>query len=423
MVKYFSWYALESGLRLVSSLVTSLIIARGLTVNDAGQYYFIISLITILQPIVHFGLDEYAYQQFVKYKNRFSYLSKLLSSIFFIKLLIAMCIMLIVFFMFIVNEQHEIYTLLLVTSFSLLFSSCTTWAIYINARGRGYINSIVFVFTVVIFTSIRLLLLLYGKSNSIESYLLVYIAELFFQFIVLVTILRKYISLNRVSMNYIMPLLARIYPMAISGVAIVIYYRVDQIMLGFMSGYDDVAVYAVQSQLLISATFLIQIIINGTYPYWFSNGRINDEMVVGILKIVTIICLSIWLFSYFFMKDIVSFFWGESFSLSADLLLYSVWGALFAGIGAATSKVMLHEKLQHSKMKRVIGSMVINIILNALSIPYIGLWGAVLSTVVAQVYSGIVGDLLSRKTRRFFFLNIKAFNIISVYGYKAIVKR
>ena len=75
------------------------------------------------------------------------------------------------------------------------------------------------------------------------------------------------------------------------------------------------------------------------------------------------------------------------------------WAGLFAIMGAARSPWMIVQELQRFSMVYLILGCVLNIILNLITIPLLGIVGAALASLVAQVFVVLAAPLVFAETR------------------------
>ncbi|HFD4264030.1 flippase [Vibrio parahaemolyticus] len=417
-LKNLSWLAIEKVAKLLSMFITSIIISRTLGVSDFGQYSFVISITLILTPIVMFGFDEYYFQKFITVKSK-KFEKKLLNICLTIRIMFSIILIITILVIYLVTKEL-IFLYLIMASIHFSFSSLNIFSIYNNSKLRSNLNAKVNVIVSIVFILVRIML--WYESSGISMFLLTYSFELILTGILLYRTYHGKVSFE-FDFIFILKIYKKIFPLILSSLAVVIYYKVDQMMLGFMVDFHSVGIYAVQAQLVLAVNLILQILINGTFPAWFENGKIQDKYLIGTYKISLIFSILSIVISLSFSTEIITFFWGESFSESADILTITLFGTLFSGMGFIASKQMINLNLQYLRMKRIIGGMIVNIILNLVLIPFYGVYGAAISTVVANFYSGLLGNAISKETRSVIIKQLLSFKLYKLDEIVVLIRR
>jgi O-antigen/teichoic acid export membrane protein len=110
----------------------------------------------------------------------------------------------------------------------------------------------------------------------------------------------------------------------------------------------------------------------------------------------------------FFSELIINILYGETYLPAAPVLSIHIWSALFVFLGVLATRWLIIEKLQfYSTLITAVGA-IINISLNFILIPKIGIVGASWSTLVAYAFSGFICFSFFKPTRKYFMLQIKS---------------
>ncbi|CAH7394939.1 membrane hypothetical protein [Vibrio chagasii] len=405
-LKNMSWLALEKIIKLFSMFLTSIVISRALGASDFGLYNFIISITLIINPLIMFGFDEYCFQKFVTSKSiRFN--EKLINTCVSLRIIFALIVLILIIALSLTTKV-EYMPLLVIAVSHFSFSALSIFQIYNNAKLKSDVNARVNLLLMVTMVIIRCLF--YYFDFDLTAFLIIYAIELSLSGVLL---LKTYPNRLRLKIDFlfIMKLSKKLIPLAVSSLAVVVYYKIDQMMLGIMVNFESVGIYAVQAQIVLAINLILQILINGTYPAWFVNGELKQKILIGTYKLAVWFSLFSIFFAYFYSEIIISFVWGEEYSSASDILIITLFGTLFSGLGYISSKKMIYIKLQYFRMKRVVVGMVINIMLNYFLIPKYGVHGAALATVVSHLYSGLLGNLFSKVTRNIFLEQVLSFKI------------
>jgi O-antigen/teichoic acid export membrane protein len=201
------------------------------------------------------------------------------------------------------------------------------------------------------------------------------------------------------------------WPLIMSGLVIMIYMRIDQIMIKEILGEKEVGIYTAAVRLSEVWYFIPMLITSSFFPSIVNAKKVSNELYLSRLqKIFTflvwvsifIACLATLLGHW-----IVIFFYGREYQEASQVLMIHTWGGVFVALGVASSSWYVSENLQRYAFYRTASGAVLNIVLNLVLIPKYGISGAAIATVIAQFMAGLFFDLLTPRTRVIFVMKIK----------------
>jgi len=221
----------------------------------------------------------------------------------------------------------------------------------------------------------------------------------------------------RVSVAQAVRLLRAAWPLMLSGVAIMVYTRTDQLMLGGLLDAQAVGLYSAALWLSEGWYILPVIAVSSVFPGLLLAGRRSDRgsgpvidsndmqrlldwlVVTALVLAVVISSLAPWLISLLF---------GQAYAGAATVLQLHVWGVVFVFLGVAGHKWLLAEHLQHLVLYRTLVGAGVNVGLNLLLIPCCGIEGAAVATLITQALVSVGFDSFHVRTRALFVLNCHA---------------
>jgi PST family polysaccharide transporter len=210
-----------------------------------------------------------------------------------------------------------------------------------------------------------------------------------------------------------MQLLHDAWPLVLSGIAIMIYMRIDQIMLGELLGVDEVGVYSAALRISELWYMVPTIITASVFPtiikhksqsgvlYSASLQRLFDLLVVTAIGIAIVFTVG--------AEFVIGLLYGDSYAEAAGVLRIHIWAGIFVFLGVAGAKWYLVENLQRLLFYLTVAGAAANIVLNLVLIPRYGVNGAALATVAAQAVSGFLMDGTRKAARDLFLLKTKSF--------------
>lgn len=202
------------------------------------------------------------------------------------------------------------------------------------------------------------------------------------------------------------------WPLLLSGLAIMIYMRIDQIMLGQMLGSEAVGIYSAAVQVSEMFYFVPVAIVASVFPSIIKAKRENeDSYYVGLqslFSLLVIIALSISIIVSFFSDWLMPLLYGAGYSTAGPVLTLHIWSSLFVFLGVASGKSLIVEGYQIDVLLRTISGAILNVIMNLILIPKFGVVGAAFSTLVSYFVSVFIIIFRSR-TRSLAIMMLKAF--------------
>ncbi|MDQ8202371.1 flippase [Pelagicoccus sp. SDUM812003] len=202
------------------------------------------------------------------------------------------------------------------------------------------------------------------------------------------------------------------WPAALSGFVIIVYMRIDQIMLKELLGTDAVGIYSAALRFSEIWAFIPTFIATSALSTLMAAKedspqryrKVYGSFIETNLALALLIACGIFIIA----PAVVSFFLGIQYSDTTPIVRIHVWSLIFIFVGVSRSQHFLAENLlRHSLAISILGAL-INIVLNWFWIRSHGIAGAAWSTVVSQAIVALVGPLLFARTRDFGLLVLRS---------------
>lgn len=207
-------------------------------------------------------------------------------------------------------------------------------------------------------------------------------------------------------------LLGDAWPLMFSGVAIAIYMKIDQVMLGQMATDHDVGIYAAAVRLSELWYFIPLTIVSSVFPGIIRAREVDQQLytrkILRLFSLMTAIALTIAVPLTFLASPLVTFAFGKPYASAGPVLSVHIWASLFVFLGVASTPWLIAEGLMRLSLYRTAAGAVINVLLNLLLIPRYQSMGTAIATVVAYGLAGVVANAFSPKTRVIFILQMKS---------------
>ena len=209
-------------------------------------------------------------------------------------------------------------------------------------------------------------------------------------------------------------LLVSAWPLALTNLAILIYTKIDLILLATQRTQAETGIYAAASRITETSYILPMILVNTLFPlltrlHTENHDQFNRELLRllvitawgGAVTAVLLAGCASWL---------IPFIYGPLFSAAAGVLMITAANAIFAGLGAVRSVWLLLHGFQKYGLYYVGAGAVVNLILNGLLIPRWGTTGAAIASVSTQAFVLLVAPLFFRATRNSVGLLLSGFH-------------
>ncbi|MDW2080738.1 flippase [Vibrio sp. 1640] len=409
-----SWPLAEKVIKLMASLISGVLVARHLGPVDYGVLSFSLGFVAIFSAISTMGINSILVKDIVEGEVDKNIIFGSAILIRLIGLIVAVCFTIILSTLFVSNAEQQ--TAIKLLSLTFLFQIFSFIECYYQAKLRNKVVSVASIFISIISVSAKLIALYLG--SNLEIFIILYIFDSLLQFIIYYFLLRKDIinvRLLKVSYKYTVMVISRSWPLIFSGIVVVIYMKIDQLMIGEIIGVKEVGIYTAAVRMTEVFYFIPMVITNAVFPTLVSK-RNDSELKMEVFFKKLLLCMS--LFSVFVALLLYSisdylfwFLYGEEYIGSSKVFDVYIWSSLFVYIGVVSAKWFIIEGLQKLTLYRTLFGCVINVCLNYYIIPIHGAYGAALTTVLSQFCANILFNLFDKRTRKLLRLQVCMFDI------------
>jgi O-antigen/teichoic acid export membrane protein len=396
-----SWMFLEQILRIISGLLVGIWVARFLGPEQFGIYSYAVAIVAIFGVISKFGLDSILVRELIKRPDKEQ---RLLGTAFWLRVfgsILAFFIIALFLLFSLEKSSTKIYTLII--SGGLIFQSFEVIDYYFQSKVLSKYVTLCRIIQLS-FSAVLKLYLIFIKADLVWFVLVILIDQITLGF----TLSLAYFSQNKqnfykyFSFKIAKQFLNDSWPLIFSGFVIMLYMRIDQIMIKSMLNENKMGIYAAAVRLSESYYFIPSVIANSLFPAIMNAKNNNAELFSMRLKQLYIIlfwlALIIAIPVSFFSDWLIQFLYGNEFIGAGDVLSISVWAGIFTFLSVGTGQYLIAENLTKVAFVRNLVSACINIILNFIFIPIYGINGAAWATLISYFFS-IFSLLFFEKSR------------------------
>ncbi|CAH1607966.1 Polysaccharide transporter, PST family [Vibrio jasicida] len=378
------WLMIEKLFSLGLSMLVTMALARYLAPSNFGQLNYLISLVALLGPLCALGLNSIITREIVNQpEKRDAVIGSSLVLRFVAAIIFSSIAGLVAWYFMGASEWKNFIVLLVGQSFqALLVFDFWIQAELLNRLAAKVRSGILLFMSVVKLVGV-------WAGLDFSYFVWVIAIEMALTCVGLLVIFHaKTGALQQLSFckDEAKGLLKQSWWLFLSGMAAIIYLKIDQVMLGWLSTDAEVGVYAVAAKLSEVWYFFPLAIVTSYFPQLLkSKTEMPDKYQIQLQKLCDVLCMSA--LSLAILVQIlapwgVTFLFGDAYQASAKVLVVHIWAGVFIFMRALLSKWLLAENLlRFSLFTQVIGA-AMNVVGNALLIPEYGAQGAAFATVI-----------------------------------------
>lgn len=413
--KYFfntGWLFAEKILRMAVGLFVGVWVARYLGPTKFGLLSYAQSFVALFAAVSTLGLDQILVRELVKNPDQER---ELLGTAFVLRLLGATATLGILTIA--VNfTSNDAYTnaLIFIIGSATVFQAFKVIDLYFQAKVISKYAVLANMISVSVSSLVKIILILYNAPLIDFAWVVLFdscvLAMGYMYFFKKRTASR--LQFLKIRTNIAFSLLKNSWPLIISGLAVTIYMRIDQVMIKNMLDNRAVGQYAAAIR-LSEIWYVIPVVTSSSlFPAIINAKRINEELYYDRLQrlyeLMLILSLSIVLPMSLLSNPIVKLLYGVQYNDAAEVLMVHIWAAIFVFLGCASSRWLLAENLQiFSLFNTGIGA-ITNIALNYFLIKIWGIVGAAWATLLSYSVSAYLSLLFWKQTRRNFIMLSKS---------------
>jgi polysaccharide transporter, PST family len=407
-----SWLFFDKILRMGVGLIVGVWVARYLGPEQYGLWNYAIAFTSLFGACAALGLDNIVVRDIVQYPSR---RDELLGSAFYLKLTagIATLFLTVVVIYFIKSGDQLTLSLVALSSVGFVFQSLNVIDSYFQSQVKSkytvYANNSAFI----LMAAGKVVLLL--VKAPLLAFAVIGALEIALSSIFLIGVYRYNhltVSTWRFNMHIAKNLLRDSWPLLLAGLSIMIYMRIDQVMIGSMLGDKEVGIYSAAVKISEIWYFIPIAIVASLFPAIIESKKRSEKLYYSRLQklfnVITWIGISVALCVTFSSTFIIQFLFGKEYADASSILTLHIWTGVAVCLGIASGSWYMTENLQKLSFYRTLNGAIVNVFLNFYLIPKYGAKGAAIATVISYYYS-VFSAGFYRTTRRMTAMMFKSF--------------
>ncbi len=407
------WLFADNLLRQLVNLFVGIYVARYLLPEGLGKLSYATTYVQLIQPLAHVGLTAIIIRELVKGREL---QHELLGTGFYFKL-VASCIsfaFIIIYLFYIKEESPEIIKLVIIATSSILISPFQVIDFYFQATVKSkYVVYAQQISTVII--------AVFKITGVYLGYTIEWFVWLFLFEIVLVSLslifyynltnnsIKNWVFSRRISNKFLLEL----WPVIFSGFFVALYMKIDQLMIFNMLGDKELGIYHSAVKLCEPFYVVATILCSSLFPAIITGLEISraeyEKRLQSLFDILTWIAIFVSLVVHFFSHSIIGAIYGIEYFEAESVLRIYFWASLIVFQGVVAGQAYATESLQKFGTIYTLIGAIMNILLNLILIPWFGVDGAAIATLISYLFSAILLNLFSNKTKFIFYQQMYAF--------------
>jgi len=426
VVKNAGWIIAARLVQAVLSFVIGMLTARFLGPSNYGLINYAISIVAFFTPIMELGITNVIVHQLIEHKDEEG---KSIGTAITLNLLSSVgCLIGIAGFAIIANwNEPETILVCILYSMLLLFKAIEIIQYWFQAHLLSKYSSIASLIAYVVVSAYKVFLL--ATHKSIYWFALSYVLDNFLVALLLAILYKKLggdkLSFSKTSANRLLSA-GKYY--IVSSMMVTIFAQTDKIMLKGMLGKDSVGYYSAAIVCAGITGFVVAAIIDSFRPVIFENKKRSlakfEESLRQLYSIIIYFSLAQSVVMTLGAELIVGVVYGSQYSPSVTALRIVVWYTTFAYLGSVRNIWLLAENKQKYLWIVNLSGAVANVLLNFCLIPYLGVNGAAIASLVTQFFTNVIIGYIIKPIRPNNRIMVSSLNPkVLIYVLKKITKR
>jgi len=222
----------------------------------------------------------------------------------------------------------------------------------------------------------------------------------------------------KVDLKLCKQILKKAWPFVLSATAVIVYYRIDTVMLGVFKESEAVGYYNAAYNIILLIITGISLLVMAIFPIlsnFYKNSFKSFKTNVDLFfKLIFLFSFPLIIFVFLFSKPIIKIIYGDEFLEFSPLILQIlIWSVLILYNYAIFAIGLSASDKQKVYLKGVMYGAIFNAFANLMVIPKYSYYGAATTTVLTEI---LVGSYMSYQ-----FLNLNKMRLPTIFIWKIVL--
>jgi Membrane protein involved in the export of O-antigen and teichoic acid len=395
-LKNSGWLMFDKLVRLLLGLLVSAWVARYLGPEQYGELAYVLAYLAFFQAIAILGMDSIIVRDIAKDKTN---ASSILGTAFVLRLSVGiLCWLVAILGMALTNglDDRSVY----ITALSgaiLVFQAADTVDLWFQSQSQSKRTVIAKLIAYSTSNGIKVILIL--SQANLLAFAAVMAFDTCASAIGLFYAYKKFPCKERwhASKQHALALLQESWPFIFSGLSIILYMRIDQILIKEWLGEKQLGIYAAVLPLSMLWSFVPTTLSISFAPYIARKKNEGEQAYWAALAMIFRLYAALgWLIAIpiaMCSPYIVSILFGEAYKLGATVLSIIIFTNVFINMGLAQSLWIVNERKSKISLYKTLLGAIVCLVANYVLIPQYGITGAAISAVLAQAASTVFANI------------------------------
>jgi O-antigen/teichoic acid export membrane protein len=354
--------------------------------ENYGTLSYAVSFVSLFGFIATLGIDSIVYRELVK---RPEDEARILGSALGLKLIggtIAVLITIITA-LYIGATQIELI-LISIVSLTLLGASLQIITYAYQARVQSKYPAII-TFSISIILAIAKLLVIFFDKGIIYFALILLLESILYGLFFVVAYQYHFKKLKSWTFDgpTMKVLFATSWPLMLSTVSIMIYARIDQVMLRYYIDTTAVGIYDAAVRLSDVWYIIPNVILGALFPAIINAQKVSPELFRKRIHLCALLLIGLNLLiilpTYLLAPYIIDLLFGKEYIGTSEVLSIYIWSLIGFSLGQLINTYLIAQNYIYIYLYSSVVTVLVNIYLNTIFIPMYGVNGAALATLIS----------------------------------------
>ena len=401
-----SWLIFDKLFRASLNIFLTIILARNLGPEDFGLLNYLLAFLYLFTSISSLGMNPVITNKIINDGAKFKY--NLILNAYYIRFFFSiLCYLIFLSLIHLLNNDEVIFEYSTIIGLVIIMKSSEIFFSYFEAKSLS--KYIVISQLLGLLTSI--FIIIYIFINELDNKF-IYIALLLDFIIVFILINYFYFFKNKfffpkLELSLIKKTLYSSLPVLISALSIILYMRIDQIMIKSLINEYEVGIYSASVRLIEIFHFIPKILIISFLPIILKTKEYYNQL-LHLNSVIFKISIFIFFIIFFSSSLLTDIFYGEEYFESVLITKILSFSIIFVFFGVINEHWYIKNNLQLNYAFNVFLGALINIILNYFLILNFGSVGAAISTLITYIFIIFVFDMFNKNTYGLLIIKLKS---------------
>jgi len=378
---------------MVLSFFVTIYVIRYLGPHNYGLLSYAVSFVGMFGFIASMGVDHIVYRELIKTPDREP---EIMGSALLLRLIggtVATALAIVAAFIF---HQDAIDRLLIVLiSFTLFGGAWQVITYSFQARVLAKYPAIITLTIAIILAVAKIAIIALDKGIIFFAFVLV-LESVLYAVLYVACYTRHFGSILKwyIKKETVLEIFYNSLPLLLSTVSIIIYSRIDQVMLRHYLDAAAVGIYDAAVRLSDVWYIIPNILLASLFPAIMNAQKAADDSYQSRLKhlaaLLLVLSIGVAIPISLFSDTIIHILYGDSYSASSSVLMIYIWSLAGFSLGQLMNMFLIAEDYTGIYLVSSVSTVAVNVILNIFLIPPFGVTGAAFATLISYSLIAVV---------------------------------